>query len=164
MPRSLRLPLVLIWVAVPAALSAHAASAADDHPIQQANGGETTTDRPTLLQRVAHRVMQPFQRAQPPAIRHYEQPSSFYGLWPRTEIFGHDARCQSTAFAPRGYGWPKHLAPYRADYAPYTVKHGQTMDGPAWWHVYRREPCGKCCCSRGCGCIKCCKQDHVSQP
>ncbi|REJ79783.1 MAG: hypothetical protein DWQ34_02405 [Planctomycetota bacterium] len=136
--------------------------AANDAQVQTAAGDEPATgESRSFVQRVAQRVMQPFHLGEPAVIRNYELPSSFYGLWPRTEVFGHDARCTPTAFAPRGHGWPKHLAPYRADYAPYRVKHPQSMEGPAWWHLFRRTPC--CDCNE-CPCRCCCRPDYVQQP
>jgi hypothetical protein len=88
--------------------------------------------------------------------RPFELPSKWYGLWEPTEIFNRDARCAPTPWAPRGYGFPKKLAPFRMDYAPYRVRDCGfgSVHGPAlWWRVHR-DPCceplfGSCrCCNR----------------
>lgn len=79
-----------------------------------------------------------------PAI--YAQPSKYYGPWEPTEIFGHDARCAPTPFAPRGYGFPKKLGHYRMDYAPYRVRDCGfgSAHGPAYWWRRHRDPCSCC--------------------
>lgn len=84
-------------------------------------------------------------------------PSKYYGPWEPTEIFGRDARCQPTPFAPRGYGFPKKLSAERMDYSPYRVRDCGTgsTHGPSRWLRRHRDPCcdpvfGGCrCCKRG---------------
>jgi hypothetical protein len=84
----------------------------------------------------------------------YALPSKYYGPWEPTETFGHDARCSPTPFAPRGYGFPKKLAPYRMDYTPYRL-HDCAMEsihGPSLWWRRHRDPC---CDPAFGGCRKC---------
>lgn len=81
-------------------------------------------------------------------------PSKYYGLWEPTEVFGRDARCQPTPFAPRGYGFPKKLSPYRMEYSPYRVRDCGfgSVHGPSLWLRRHRDPC----CGPGCGgCRQC---------
>lgn len=73
----------------------------------------------------------------------YALPSKYYGPWEPTEIFGRDARCAPTPYAPRGYGFPKKLAPYRMEYAPYQIRDCGlgSVHGPAYWWRRHRDPC-----------------------
>ena len=87
-----------------------------------------------------------------PAV--YAQPSKYYGPWEPTEIFGHDARCAPTPYAPRGYGFPKKLAHNRMDYAPYRIRDCGlgSIHGPAYWWRRHRDPC----CDPTFGCCRRC--------
>lgn len=84
----------------------------------------------------------------------YALPSKYYGPWEPTEIYGRDARCAPTPFAPRGYGFPKKLSPFRMDYTPYRL-HDCAMEsihGPSLWWRRHRDPC---CDPAFGGCRKC---------
>jgi hypothetical protein len=86
----------------------------------------------------------------------YREPSKWYGLWEPTEIFGHDARCSPTPFAPRGYGFPKKVSAFRMDYTPYRVRDCGfgSSHGPSIWWRRHRDPCCGCDPIFG-GCHKC---------
>lgn len=111
----------------------------------------------SAVRQVSHSVADPFDAgwgwgwgdAEP-----YALPSKYYGPWEPTEVFGHDARCAPTPFAPRGYGVPKKLSPYRMDYTPYRL-HDCAMEsvhGPSLWWRRHRDPC---CDPAFGGCRKC---------
>ena len=107
----------------------------------------------SALQQASHTVVEPFELSvcQP---EEFAQPSKYYGPWEPTEIFGHDARCSPTPYAPRGYGFPKKLSPYRMDYAPYQMRDCGlgSVHGPATWWRRHRDPC----CDPACGgCRRC---------
>ncbi|MFO1093411.1 MAG: hypothetical protein U0992_08880 [Planctomycetaceae bacterium] len=104
-------------------------------------------------------VIEPVVEIAPPVALPYTATSKYFGLWQPTEDYGIDARCSPTPFAPRGYGFPKKLAPFRMDYAPYRVRDCgyASMHGPSLWWRRHRDPCcgGSCCGKSGNACRQC---------
>jgi hypothetical protein len=88
-------------------------------------------------------VIEPVAEVQPPVAQPYTATSKYFGLWHPTEAYGIDARCAPSPFAPRGYGFPKKVAPFRMDYTPYRVRDcgfGSTHGPSLWWRRHR-DPC-----------------------
>lgn len=146
----------LIHAGLLAALTAHASFPGST----EAGSGDSkavASRSPSVVRPVSHSVTGPWNfgwdanwgEAEP-----YALPSKYYGPWEPTEIFGRDARCAPTPFAPRGYGFPKKLSPYRMDYTPYRL-HDCAMEsihGPSLWWRHHRDPC---CDPAFGGCRKC---------
>jgi hypothetical protein len=118
------------------------------------NGDSKATTRPDAgLEQTSYVVESPmgWVMAEPEP---FALPSKYYGPWEPTEVFGHDARCAPTPYAPRGHGFPKKLSPYRMDYTPYRVRDCAigSVHGPALWWRRHRDPC---CDPVYGGCRKC---------
>jgi hypothetical protein len=120
-------------------------------------GSKATAPQPerSLIERVSHSIFQPFWLTPQVGAEPFRLPSKYYGPWQPTEVFGRDARCAPTPFAPRGYGVPKHLSLFRMDYTPYRLSDcPESVHGPAMWMRHHRDPCCDasgnlhgCCCS-----------------
>jgi hypothetical protein len=123
--------------------------------IVRAGSGDAKATASAALQQMSYIVEQPPGWGEDVCEPdEFALPSKYYGPWEPTEIFGHDARCAPTPWAPRGYGFPKKLAPYRMDYAPYRIRDCElhSIHGPALWWRRHRDPC--CDPIHG-GCRKC---------
>jgi hypothetical protein len=122
----------------------------------QAGSGDakpSSVKQAPAIQQTSHDVILPHEwDVGPPEP--YIFPSKWHGPWEPTEIFGRDARCAPTPYAPRGYGFPKKLSPYRMDYEPYHVRDCfmESVHGPALWWRRHRDPC---CDPIFGGCRKC---------
>jgi hypothetical protein len=140
-------------------LAAHSAVRADDDDEEEADDEiEAREDAPraerSLLELVSHSIFQPFWLTNHNGAEPFRLPSKYYGPWQPTEVFGRDARCAPTPFAPRGYGFPKKLSLYRMEYTPYRLSDcPDSIHGPAMWMRHHRDPCcdasaagHDCCC------------------